>query len=198
MPSVNDPRHAKLEADVNEFLHCQGFMTASATYHTVMPKVVCDRLSRIDTPSALYLRGRADRIAIHNTHPICFEWEAKTRDPRTSYTNMAIEAFPLAQHIYKAKLGVRILYVYRDEASGIDCGFWAHALPPINRIIVPKRGDGIAAYLSQAFPGIGQVRSETRGSGDPFVIINFADVQQLGDWQMEIVGELHPFIVAHV
>jgi hypothetical protein len=194
MVSVDDPRHAKLEADMNEFLDAQGFMTASATYHTVMPAEVRDRLSRVNTPSALYLRTRADRVAIHRKHQVCFEYECKTRDPATIKTNLAIEAFPLAQHIYKARLGVKVLYAYRDEANGIDCGFWCDRLPPIDKIIVPHRGEAIAAYLSQAFPGIGQVRMETRGSGDPFVLIPFEVAQQLDDWRMEVIAELHPYL----
>lgn len=197
MPSVNDPRHKRLECDVSAFLIANDFHVAEATYHSVMPKDVVDRLSRVYTPSALYLRTRADRVAVHKTLPICFEWECKTRDPSTKYSNLAIEAFPLAQHVYKAKLGVKTLYVYRDEPSGYDCGFWADALPTIERIICPKRGDGIAAYLSQAFPGVGLVSQETRGSGDPFAIINSETVAMLDDWRMEVMSLFPRFEFDH-
>jgi hypothetical protein len=195
---TDDIRHAILETDVSKVLDSCGFWTHAATYHETMPQEMVKHLQRIDTPSALYLRARADRLALHKTLPICYEYECKTRHPRTKSCNWAIEALPLAHHILKASLGVQILYCYRDVECGIDAGFWCDALPRIDCLMLTDRSDlALDAYLKSVFsekwlgyqPAI-NYSSASRGSGDPFILIHEAVVRTLPHWNMQIAGTL--------
>jgi hypothetical protein len=179
---VNNPDHVQLEADVAELLGELGYLTDSATYHTVMRKEVQDLLKFCNTPTGLYIRGRADRIAIHKHATLCFIWEAKTRRDST-YEDVLIEALPLAHHV---RSGIRCLYVFRHCGRGLEYegAFWTDNLPPINQIIIPTRwGDEYMDYFRSVFSGVFptvpiQERQKTRGSDDPYVIILKKDRDQ--------------------
>lgn len=194
------PEHATLENDVTNFLVANGFATASATYHDVMPKEMTRRLQQITQPTALYIRHRADRIAIHNSLDLVFEWEAKTHVSR-QYHDMTIEVLPLIHHLAKAALDVRCLYVYRNTYHGHDVGFWVHDLPiiPIRCAMIPGRWRGtwfrgwIMNLVEQWLPGVPVV--ETRGnagSGDPFIIIDEQVVSGLLTWESIIRAVVLP------
>lgn len=186
MPSVNDPNHQSLENDVCAHLQGLGFWCGSSTYHDgKWPDDVKRRLSLIDTPTALYVRTRADRVAIHHELPIVFEWECKTRDPRTKTAkrNMAVEAYPLAQHVMKAKLGVRILYCYRDSVGDIEVGFWCDFIPRIGCILIPPREQGVSGYLSSVFVNVPVIDIfRTSGSNDAFALIEEESLRMLPHW----------------
>lgn len=194
---TDDPRHAKLEDDVAEFLDSMGFLHDAATYHAAMRPEVVKRLQGLDTPTSLYLRGRADRVAVHKTLPICFEWECKTKAPRWNDSragngvDLTVEALPLAHHVMKSRLGVRALYVYRDEFQNIECGFWNHQLPPIRDLWVTPRGDGIKNYLFTVWPPdcFKYVFREVRNSNDPFVVFERSVILGLRNWRDQI-GDL--------
>jgi len=99
--------HEKLEQDAKDFLSELGFLTDEATYHTVMNLEVKDRLSRIYTPTSLYLRGRADRIAVHKSLPLVFEWEAKTHESRNLHDN-AVGGIAIMSSSDKGSTGRRV------------------------------------------------------------------------------------------
>jgi len=180
--------HKKLEQDAKDFLSELGFLTDEATYHTVMNPEVKDRLSRIYTPTSLYLRGRADRIAVHKSLPLVFEWEAKTHESRSRH-DMLLEALPVCHHLIKAQLGVECLYVYRNPHKNHEAGFWVKDIPAARIIMIPSRwnADQISWFKGQFkrfFPEI-EIRSvgRTAGTDDPFLIINESIVMRLPHWK---------------
>jgi len=184
-----------LEETVKEFLTAHRFLTDEATYHSVMQPEISLRLSRIYTPTALYVRGRADRIAVHKEQDIVFEWEAKTWYESRKH-NMALEALPICHHLVSAELGVKCLYAYRDSKCGYDVGFWIHELPPVQVIFIPGRWDSqmIEWFKNQfrmIFPLVEtrQIEVKRGSSGDPFIIVNEEDVKKLPDWR-DLIREL--------
>jgi len=194
MNSINpdNRNHAELEDEVRDYLMSIGYMTSEATYHSVMPKSISNRLSRIFTTTALYIRGRADRIAVHKSMNLVFEWEAKSHtNPR--YRDIAVEMLPLVHHISRAKLGVRCLYVHRDVHINQDCGFWVHELPDIREVhfVNGKLSNRVEAFLKriaiQYFPSV-KIRNlrYNGGSGDPYVLIDSSVVSNLPHWKVLI------------
>ena len=135
-PSVDYKPHKNLEDDVTDYLLDKGFIVHQSTYHEVMPRVLARILSLRFSLTALYLRGRADRIAIHRELPIEFEWEAKTH-ARKDKRDLTIEALPLVHHMAKSRLGVDCLYAAR--VHGKDVGFWVSNLPEIKCVFLPLR-----------------------------------------------------------
>lgn len=189
---VNDPRHAQLMADIGDCLESCDFDTHEMTYHAILPPATVQRLRRLDTNTALYVRNRADRFALHRRLPICFEFDGKTRNPRTPYENCAVDAVQLAHHVLKAQLGVLVLYCYRDVALELDVGFWCHALPPLSCVMMTDRGLSIAGldgYLHGVYHDVPFAYTpSTNGSGMPFVLIERAVVAELPSWRMEIAA----------
>lgn len=189
---VNDPRHAQLMADIGDVLESCDFETHEMTYHSRLPPETVHRLRLLDTNTALAIRNRADRFALHRSLPICFEYDGKTRNPRTRAENCAVDAIQLAHHILKARLGVQILYCYRDIGLDIDVGFWCHALPRISCVMMTERGEsiaGLAGYLRGVYHDVQFAYTpSTNGSGMPFVLIDRAVIQELPSWRMEIAA----------
>lgn len=191
------PSHNTLEIDVTEYLERNEFYVDDWTYHTRLPKPIARLLSIRFDATSLYLRARADRIAIHKELPVVFEWEAKTHESRRKH-NIALEALPLIHHMSKAKLGVKCLYVYRDDKIDPirEVGFWVHGLPPIDVVMIPDRWaeEEVRWYRSvieQGLPGIHIVENiAVGGTGDPFVIINEDYIDYLPHWQDLIEAEL--------
>lgn len=196
MPSILS--HKTLETDIAEYLDRKGFWVGAATYHEVLPDNIKRRLSAIYTPTALYLRGRADRIAVHKTGDVVIEWEAKTHTSGQRH-DMTLEALPLCHHMDNANLGVICLYVYRDTDCGYECGFWTEQLNtrdvPVRVIMIPGRwnADQRAWYRKQfarVLPGVQIVDTgRNAGTGDPFLIIDESVVRGLPDWRC-LIDEL--------
>jgi len=190
MPSVHDKHHEKLEQDVTALLENLGFLVDASTYHESMRKDTVARLKNVNTPTAFYVRGKADRIAVHKHRDICFMWEAKTNSDPRKRRNAAFEAMPLATHM---KHGQRCLYVYRDIVSGFEGGFSVNRIPPVSRILMPKRwGTNLVGYFTEtlegAFPGtpISEINWRPgQGSGDPFVLVEEENLksQEWFDWK---------------
>lgn len=132
MAHPSDPHHAALEADVIAHATANAWAVGSATYHTVMPEPVRLALQRCWDPAALYVRGRADRVAVKDQR--CVLFETKTNSGR--YLRASIEALPVSFYI---RLGVRCLYVYRDVKDGFEAAFWTDAMPSIDVIFLPDR-----------------------------------------------------------
>jgi len=86
-------------------------MTSTMTYHECLPAATADRLREIYTPQSLYLRSRADRVAIHTAYPLVFEFDLKTHVNR-KYQDMTLELTPIIGHIAKRRAGADCLYAY--------------------------------------------------------------------------------------
>jgi len=192
------PEHKKLEEDVQDFLQERKFIVTEATYHTVLPTIARVRLQEVYSPTALYVRGRADRIAIHKRRDIVFEWEAKTHESE-EYHDMTLEALPLCHHLIKAQLDVECLYVYRNPHKNHEVGFWIRDLPAIRNIMIPERrwsSEQVNWFESQfrsLLPETKIIRiTRSRGTGDPFLIIDESVVSKLFHWKdciYSILGE---------
>lgn len=182
--------HQTLESEATEYLNKNGYLVDAATYHTKMRREIVERLQRTYNPTSLYLRGRADRIAIHKIYPVAFEWEAKTHTSEV-YHDMTLEALPLCHHISKARLGVECLYIYQDNypRHEHEVGFWVTQLPPIREIKIPNRWDSATinwyrVMFGLFLPGVRVVEmGRGGGSGDPFIIIDESVVCNLKSWQ---------------
>lgn len=184
--------HAQLEKDVTSYLESSGFIVDSAPYHEKMKPQIIKTLQNIYTPTALYLRGRADRIAIKKYPPSVFEWEAKTHQSR-KYGDWCIESLPLCTHkIIYDLLGIRCLYVYRDPFRGYDSGFWIKNIPTVRELKMPPRwnsNNSLKMYFLKVFKkifpntNISDMSYAPAGSGDPFVIIDESIVKKLPHWK---------------
>ena len=64
----DDPKHEKLENDVVAFIESLGGKCYAAPYHETLPKDAIEALQLNFTLTSLYLRGRADKIAIIGNH----------------------------------------------------------------------------------------------------------------------------------
>lgn len=183
-------QHDTFENEVTAWLESQDFFCHSATYHNTLPEPMTHRLQHCWTETAMYLRGRADRVAVHKVQPFVFEYECKTHD-RPDKPNMALELGPLGFHLAKARYGVKCLYIYRH--NGRECGFWIHEMPPARVVMIPPKWteDGMkyyAKFAAEFFPGVNVVSGlNSRGSGDPFVIVDASEVARLHDWH-DLVG----------
>lgn len=196
---VDNENHARLEVEVTEFLRGHGFLIDAATYHDKMRPDLVERLRFVDTPTALYVRGRADRVAVHSTLPVCFEFECKTKSyARRDKPDVFIEALPLAHHVLKAVLGARVLYVYRDDYMPLSFGIWAELIPEIVdevRITPRAVAAGVAPFLKVLFGDKCQPWTYGNGgSGDAYIVIGRDRVLEASDFRLEVIAELHPFM----
>ncbi len=186
--------HQELQDDVDAFLRDNDFLCDEATYHAALsPDVGLLLQTRYDLTS-LYLRGRADRIAIHATLPVTMEWECKTHLSRR-YQDLTVELLPLFHHMVKAALGVECLYCCRNPHTGQDFGFWAHALPSVRDVRIPPRWPEqnralLRLRAEKRFPSARIYENETRGSDDPFIVIPYSVVRGLPDWRDLIMQRL--------
>lgn len=167
------------------------------TYHSYMPKDIQDILkSRFDETS-LYVRTRADRLAIHRTKPVTMEWEVKTIP---NYRNFACEALPLAHHIQKADLGVVCVYAAIHVAANRQYGFLVNeSMPMVSKVFLPTRWTAESAtesrtMFSRFWPHAQYINQDCGGSGDPFVVINESDVAGLPHWKevFQNISEISP------
>ena len=118
--------HSDLQDRVSTYLISRGFVVDDAPYHEKMTREVSDRLKQQRNPTALYLRGRADRVAVHKILDLSFEWECKTHSSR-KYSDICIEAMPFFHHRSRYEMsGVKCLYIYENPFNGESYGFWAH------------------------------------------------------------------------
>jgi hypothetical protein len=188
--------HAALEEDVTSYMKSIGFLVDSAPYHDKMNSEIVQALQYIYAPTALYLRGRADRIAVHRNPPLVFQWEAKTHISQR-WHDCCLEALPFCHHISSARLDVECLYVYRDPFKNRDVGFWVSSYPDIREIKIPtsRWSDEQLHYFEfqfrQFLPGtrINRLR-RTKGSDDPFLIIDEKVIASLPHWKTVIDDKL--------
>jgi hypothetical protein len=198
MPPL-DPGHEEFQNEVVQWLENQDFIIVKQPYHDVMPDHVTRILQGRWSLTALYLRGRSDRLAIHKFLPVEFEWEVKTTPEKSNWLNCSLEAWPLVHHIAKARLGVDCLYLYKNLKTDEECGFWMNNLPEVHKVKIPPRPeyddvrDLITDELRAYFPRARFDGANVQGTGDPFVIILRSVIQRLPHWQDLILAELDGF-----
>lgn len=194
----DDPHHLKLQTDAEAWLATNGFSVQSNTYHDRgLDAAFVARIQRMRNLTALVVRTQADRLALHLNHDFACYLEFKTiSDER--WSNLAVEALPLAAHRAKAKLGCRCLYVVRDVFPGrhYEGCFWADADIPWDTLFVPARWhhSELERQLAAVFPGLTHRRiGDTRGgSNDVFVRLQrskFAAALAT-DWHAVVLREL--------
>lgn len=180
-----DKNHARLIIKVSEYLEEKNYLVDDAAYHDTMPELISKRLSQIYTPTSMYIRGRADRIAVHKTKDIVFEWDAKTS---AGSKNCNVELYPIINHIM---VGAKCLYAYKNKYTMQEVGFWIDKLPPIEVIIIPSRwdnhpmGDWYYDLSKKYFDAEIKRGVNTGGSGDPYIIL---DIRGLPHWK-ELIQE---------
>ncbi len=181
--------HQSLEDEVIEYLEGLGFKTIAAPYHDTMPPAIVELLRRRWTLTDLYLRARADRIAIHRQRALTFEFECKTHiNPR--YKDMALELLPLVHHFDKARRGVKCLYCYHNPFTAEDGGFWIQNMPRPRVLMLPLRGCWVEhhaeleRWANDLWPDVPVKRMPVVfGSGDPFVVIDSSSLLAMASWQ---------------
>jgi hypothetical protein len=146
--------------------------------------------------TSLYLRARADRVAIHKTACLSFEWECKATPTTSPYANVSIEALPLINHLRKSEGGILCAYMIRDK-SRRDRGFWVdrHYMPRPFKAYVPNRfsRDQRNYFIQQIRQSFGRIELEeiqVRGSGDPFLLFSEREIVALKDWRTVINEQL--------
>lgn len=182
--------HRELEREFDAYLTARGYLVSGGlTYHEALPPEMVKVLGRRNSPTAQYIRTRADRLAVHNELPIEFQWEAKTAG-NPKYHNMAIEALPLANHIINARcFGVGCLYAYHNPYTFTHAGFWAEEIPTPCALNIPARkgsaeSESFIRVFNRLWPGVPvNYTGRTSGSGDPYVLIHADVVQQLSHWK---------------
>jgi len=181
--------HESFENRVYAELEREGFVVRDLTYHAHLGEEIVARLKRMRTPTALLVRTRADRIAVHQTEPIVAKIEVKT----SGYANgsFAIEAFPLAVHILEAKMvGAACLYICLQRTIQHEFGFWAGEIGKhIAAIYIPPHWHAFTEqfpeWLRCAFPDtpIRWLRNPTQGSNTPYALIAPPVVRSMAHWQ---------------
>ena len=187
--SPNDPNHAKLQEDVVKFLTDKGFWITEDTHHTTMPSPLVHRLSEINTPTSLYIRTRADLVAVHHSLNLVIQVEVKTRCGKSP--NVAIEAIPLMFHREMSSVAVDTLYIYRDPIDPWEFGFWVKEMPTPDALFVPKKWNHrmyqyVTALSRSRFPVVKIVESDVEGSGDPYYLWKRDWLKDQVDWRVLI------------
>jgi len=200
MPSVDDPRHAKLQSDVTLWLESNGYSCADFTYHENINRRTSSLLSLTDNETSLHVRTREDHLAIHeriekigpHNDRFTFQYELKTKgcnrrdESKGNGVDMTVEVFPMVCHwLLAVNMNVQCLYIYRDEFQDIECGFWSDDIPTIRQLWIPPRGLHLKDRILKAdwLNGVPIVERGCGGSGDPFVIVDVSVLRQLPHWQ---------------
>lgn len=183
-----DPNHTKFEAEVNAWFKSEGFQVSELTYHRHMETSVKNLLATIYDPTALYIRTRADRVAMRGRH--CFEYEVKTRF-RADPCDFLIEFFPFWVHYTLwSTFGINCLYVCR--LNGVEKGFWADDPTIIETVMIPSKWSGYNGGYFESLMAEHKLKHvgcySTRGSDDPFIIIPRDRFGSFHDWKAEVLA----------
>lgn len=186
-PIIDDPRHATLQEKVNQYLKEHDYRVTSAAYHEVFDPAIVRLLQKRFTLQALYLRGRADRLAVSSSRPIEFEFELKTHH-NGKYFDLCVELLPFLHHQKKCQLGVDCLYIF--EVNGIEGGFWVSKWPPVMRVNFSGRTEyrplenTIKEFVHRNLPNANIYSSHSgNGSGDPYLIVEREYVETARHWK---------------
>lgn len=188
-------QHDEFERDVVHWLRGAGWVVPpSITYHDVFEPHVARALSARFDPTSLSIRGQADRVAFLLGAEQSVRVEIKTVGPR--HTNLAVELFPLCEHLSRARMGCECVYAVQ-HAAGREYGFrvGADLVNAVSAVLVPYRWSPVemadlVAWTSPALaaacrPRVKYVRvpDPLRGSGDPFVVFPAGRLERFADWR---------------
>jgi hypothetical protein len=180
--------HDEFLAGCEAYLEHEGYYLTGRTYHDgLFPDDIKVKLSHTFTPTALHLRSRVDRIAIHRSSESMFYLECKIIPEGRE--NLVIEALPFIDYARLGLRGVKTLYACKDMNTDREFGFWADDRPIIDCCMIPpQRKSGLLewyeTYLLRVAQFIKVIRIDrTRGSNDPFFKIAAENVAYLCDWK---------------
>ena len=148
-------------------------------YHSFFPQEAREAIASVNTPTALYIRTMADRVAINSSSVL----QVEVKELRgAEYANIAIEALPALIHrnLWWA-FGIDCLYTFALN-NGIKAS-WVQDLP-IFKIIIPSRFKNSQEInwpklFKQFFPDVPHEEKPTKGSGDPFGLISPHDLSTM-------------------
>lgn len=188
---ANLAEHNQFEAGACLEMNVLGFDVLSACYHEVFGALLTERLKAIDSATAWYIRGRADRVAIHRQLPLVFEMEFKSRRGTTDGLMLPLVQF--LHHVAQSALGVRCLYA--ADVNGKRVGFWANSAIPACWVAIPRKwGADQATWMYRMtktyFPKITFQRGDYNGSNNPFIVIDKEDVVKMPDWVGLVEAEI--------
>jgi hypothetical protein len=173
--------HSTLEAEISSHATGCGWLVASATYHDVMPEPMRIALARCYAPAALYVRFRADRIAVREQ--CCIPFEVKT----TAGARFPVAALPLSHHV---RQGIPVLYVLRHLTTGREWAFWTHKLPAFCEVVIPDAwSERMRDYFTQRFYEIWPAAyigtmPKNGGSNHPLIYFTFDALDAASiDWR---------------
>lgn len=173
--------HDQLEGELVPILAAAGYSTITNTYHNVLTPEEVDQLRRVYTPTALLVRTRADRLALHPGKKDCFFLEVKS-PPATK--KLHLEALPVLSHVHEHLMfGAECMYVYRGPMSGgrIVGEYIEDLLPQVTTLTLTPRAKNLPNCFDNLPPHISIVRREkVFGSGDPFFSI---PAEYVGRWK---------------
>jgi len=162
-------------------------------YHTYFSQDARDFISKINLPTALYIRTLADRVAIRPTPASVLQVETKDhRDPQ--YDNIAIESFPMLIHRFLWwQFEIDCLYAFVLDDGIKAC--WVQDLH-LFKIIIPRRLRAMeTSYwlprFRQFFPYTPIERKRTGGSGDPLGLIAPEELEKMKSLEV-VLGEIPP------
>jgi len=190
--------HVDLLHTVERYLIDHGAtILPSLCYHDVLPVEIQTRLKCCLHPSAHYLRTRADRIVMTSEPEArLFEYDVKTAAARgADQQDMCLELTPTACHVL-LRHQIDCLFCYR-HIDGREYGFWCSDPPEVRSVFIPYRNhqffDIYHSMAVSAFPGSNVRRiGSTRGSGDPFIVIDQSVLATLSDWRSLLSAILSP------
>lgn len=165
----------------------------SLAYHDVFDDHLSVMLNARNDPTSMSIRGASDLIAWANDLPLSVRVEVKTVGER--HHNFAAAVWPLAEHLYRARMGCHCIYAVRNLSDGFEYGFRVDddLVDSIARVFVPGGYDDAALDRLRAAtsPAMGdrvqfvKAPVSTRGSGTPYVLIPDVEVRMFDDWRTE-------------
>lgn len=197
MANPNDVHHAKLEADVVGYLEDRDILHDDLTYHSKMDPSMARIISQSNTPTSQTIRTRPDRIAQHRKIlDVNFFLEFKTRSTgEPSFAqDMFFEAWPYMFHWLEGVAGTRCLYVCRDVREGAerDWGFWTSDFTPTLIHIPVGQSEWYETVFREVWPeaSLLPVNVGRFGSGDPYVVLQKPESEDMRDWRDLIDEEI--------
>jgi len=183
--------HDQFETDVVRHLRDSGWVVpVSMTYHEILDAWHVRGVAARNDPTSMSVRGQADRLAFVDDAELSCRVEIKTVGTR--HRNLAVQLFPLCEHLLRSRMGCECVYAVRHLGDGREYGFRVDAglVDTIAAAFVPARWSDqqmaqLIDWTSDAFPGVQFVRKPDplRGSGTPYVLIPDDELAFFDDWR---------------
>ena len=194
MPRIIDPEHFE---EAEKIVNCQlrrlgWYYVEDDGYHIHFSELFCGLISKIYSPTSLYVRTSPDKIAVNTNIQSVILVEVKDL-LNPEYSNVAIEAFPFLIHKYLATyFDIQILYAFCAVEETRAC--WVQNLP-IWKAIIPARKDKDSYYwqplIENNLPNTFCEIKPTYGSNDPFLLIKGDDFEQLQNIEYLLRAEIN-------